>query len=71
MARAAAENLLCGPQDALPYSPVHRFWSEQHGIRIQVAGRPMLGTDTVLLESPDPGGRPITEVRWQNRSGVR
>ena len=60
MARAAAENLLCGPQDALPYSPVHRFWSEQHGIRIQVAGRPMLGTDTVLLESPDPGGRPIT-----------
>jgi NADPH-dependent 2,4-dienoyl-CoA reductase/sulfur reductase-like enzyme len=60
MARAAAENLLCGPQDALPYSPVHRFWSEQHGIRIQVAGRPMLGTDTVLLESPEPGARPIT-----------
>jgi NADPH-dependent 2,4-dienoyl-CoA reductase/sulfur reductase-like enzyme len=50
MSRAAAENLLAGPA----------YWSEQHGVRIQVAGRPMLGTDTVLLESPVAGTRPIT-----------
>ncbi len=60
MSRAAAENLLTGSQGALPFSPVPRFWSEQHGVRIQVAGRPMLGSDTVLLESPVPGTRPIT-----------
>jgi NADPH-dependent 2,4-dienoyl-CoA reductase/sulfur reductase-like enzyme len=60
MSRAAAENLLTGPQGAVPYAPVPRFWSEQHGVRIQVAGRPDLGTDTVLLESPVPGTRPIT-----------
>ncbi|WP_439376922.1 NAD(P)/FAD-dependent oxidoreductase [Amycolatopsis lexingtonensis] len=60
MSRAAAENLLAGPRDARPYTPVPRYWSEQHGVRIQVAGRPSLATDTVLLESPVPGTRPIT-----------
>ncbi|WP_370970865.1 NAD(P)/FAD-dependent oxidoreductase [Amycolatopsis sp. cg9] len=60
MSRAAAENLLTGPQGARPYTPVPRYWSEQHGVRIQVAGRPALGADTVLLESPVPGTRPIT-----------
>jgi NADPH-dependent 2,4-dienoyl-CoA reductase/sulfur reductase-like enzyme len=60
MSRAAAANLLAGPQGSPAYTPVPRYWSEQHGVRIQVAGRPMLGTDTVLLESPAPGTRPIT-----------
>jgi NADPH-dependent 2,4-dienoyl-CoA reductase/sulfur reductase-like enzyme len=60
MSRAAAENLLAGPQGSLAFTPVPRYWSEQHGVRIQVAGQPMLGTDTVLLESPVPGTRPIT-----------
>jgi NADPH-dependent 2,4-dienoyl-CoA reductase/sulfur reductase-like enzyme len=60
MARAAAANLLAGPPGAVPFTPVPRYWSEQHGVRIQVAGRPMAGTDAVLLESPVPGTRPIT-----------
>ncbi|UOX86145.1 NAD(P)/FAD-dependent oxidoreductase [Amycolatopsis sp. FBCC-B4732] len=60
MSRAAAENLLAGPQGSRPYTPVPRYWSEQHGVRIQVAGRPELGADTVLLESPVAGTRPIT-----------
>ncbi|MEV6642436.1 FAD-dependent oxidoreductase [Amycolatopsis sp. NPDC051371] len=60
MSRAAAENLLVGPAGSPAYTPVPRYWSEQHGVRIQVAGRPMLGTDTVLLESPVRGTRPIT-----------
>jgi len=60
MSRAAAQNLLTGPQGAPAYTPVPRYWSEQHGVRIQVAGRPSLATDTVLLESPVPGTRPIT-----------
>ncbi|WP_020643677.1 NAD(P)/FAD-dependent oxidoreductase [Amycolatopsis balhimycina] len=60
MSRAAAQNLLAGPQGSPAYTPVPRYWSEQHGVRIQVAGRPALATDTVLLESPVPGTRPIT-----------
>jgi NADPH-dependent 2,4-dienoyl-CoA reductase/sulfur reductase-like enzyme len=60
MSRTAAENLLAGPSGSPAYTPVPRYWSEQHGVRIQVAGRPMLGSDTVLLESPVPGTRPIT-----------
>ncbi|MGW4064415.1 NAD(P)/FAD-dependent oxidoreductase [Amycolatopsis sp. NPDC004747] len=67
MSRAAAENLLTGPQGALAYTPVPRYWSEQHGVRIQVAGRPALATDTVLLESPVPGTRPITGFVRQGR----
>ena len=60
MSRTAAENLLAGPSGSPAYTPVPRYWSEQHGVRIQVAGRPMLGSDTVLLESPVSGTRPIT-----------
>ncbi|MGW3998647.1 NAD(P)/FAD-dependent oxidoreductase [Amycolatopsis sp. NPDC004772] len=67
MSRAAAENLLAGPQGAPVYTPVPRYWSEQHGVRIQVAGRPSLATDTVLLESPVPGTRPITGFVRQGR----
>ena len=67
MSRAAAQNLLTGPQGSPAYTPVPRYWSEQHGVRIQVAGRPALATDTVLLESPVPGTRPITGFVRQGR----
>jgi NADPH-dependent 2,4-dienoyl-CoA reductase/sulfur reductase-like enzyme len=67
MSRAAAENLLTGPQGSPAYAPVPRYWSEQHGVRIQVAGRPSLASDTVLLESPVPGTRPITGFVHQGR----
>jgi NADPH-dependent 2,4-dienoyl-CoA reductase/sulfur reductase-like enzyme len=67
MGRAAAENLFTGPQGSPAYTPVPRYWSEQHGVRIQVAGRPALATDTVLLESPVPGTRPITGFVRQGR----
>ncbi|HEY2696157.1 MAG TPA: FAD-dependent oxidoreductase [Pseudonocardiaceae bacterium] len=49
MGRAAAASLLAGPVDALPFTPLPRFWSEQFGIRLQVAGMPTLGQDTVVL----------------------
>jgi NADPH-dependent 2,4-dienoyl-CoA reductase/sulfur reductase-like enzyme len=49
MGRAAAENLLIGQQDAPPFAPLPRFWSEQHGVRIQAAGIPALAQDTVPL----------------------
>jgi NADPH-dependent 2,4-dienoyl-CoA reductase/sulfur reductase-like enzyme len=60
MGRAAAENLLAGPQAARPFAPVPRFWSEQHGVRIQAGGIPKLGTDTVALASPVGGEKPVT-----------
>ncbi|MBW4718103.1 FAD-dependent oxidoreductase [Saccharothrix sp. SC076] len=57
MGRAAAESLLAGRASAVPFTPVPRFWSEQHGTRIQAAGVPALGTATVALRS---GGRGVT-----------
>ncbi|WP_158883310.1 NAD(P)/FAD-dependent oxidoreductase [Amycolatopsis anabasis] len=60
MGRAAAESLLAGA-GARPFTPIPRFWSEQHGIRIQAAGMPSLGRDTVeLLAGPSGGNRVVT-----------
>jgi NADPH-dependent 2,4-dienoyl-CoA reductase/sulfur reductase-like enzyme len=40
MGRAAAESLLAGRDAATPFTPLPRFWSEQHGVRLQGAGLP-------------------------------
>jgi NADPH-dependent 2,4-dienoyl-CoA reductase/sulfur reductase-like enzyme len=42
MGRAAAESLLAGRSTAKPFTPVPRFWTEQHGVRVQAAGLPEL-----------------------------
>jgi NADPH-dependent 2,4-dienoyl-CoA reductase/sulfur reductase-like enzyme len=56
MGRHAADALLQGPQDASPFVPVPRFWSHQHGVRIQSVGMPGLGTDMTILDG-DPARR--------------
>ncbi|GGP68127.1 NAD(P)/FAD-dependent oxidoreductase [Saccharothrix coeruleofusca] len=60
MGRAAAENLLAGRASATPFMPVPRFWSEQHGLRIQAAGVPALGPERVALRPRDTSGRSVT-----------
>ncbi|WP_020667083.1 NAD(P)/FAD-dependent oxidoreductase [Amycolatopsis nigrescens] len=47
--RAAAENLLLGRDQALPFTPLPRAWSGQYQVRLQMAGLPSLGDDTVRL----------------------
>lgn len=42
MGRAAGRRLLVGDDEAETYDPVPWFWSDQHDVRIQVAGRPTL-----------------------------
>ncbi|MBB4681535.1 NAD(P)/FAD-dependent oxidoreductase [Crossiella cryophila] len=48
MGRAAADSLLAGA-GARPFTPLPRFWSAQHGVRIQAAGAPALAGDTIAL----------------------
>ncbi|MEC3982899.1 oxidoreductase C-terminal domain-containing protein, partial [Amycolatopsis sp. H20-H5] len=60
MGRAAAESLLAGLTAAKPYTPVPRFWSEQHGVRIQAAGMVNLSSEQVQLPPAAPGGQPTT-----------
>lgn len=50
MGQHAADALLRGPHHASRFAPVPRFWSEQHGTRIQAAGIPALGTDVEIVE---------------------
>jgi len=50
MGQHAADALLRGPDRAARFAPVPRFWSEQHGTRIQAAGIPSLGTDVEIVE---------------------
>jgi NADPH-dependent 2,4-dienoyl-CoA reductase/sulfur reductase-like enzyme len=45
---AAAKNLLAGRADAVSFTPVPYFWSDQYGIRFQVIGSPR-GTDEVAV----------------------
>ena len=67
MGRAAAQSLLEGRKAALPFMPVPRFWSEQHGLRIQAAGNPSLGTERRSLWPDTSGGRSVTA--YSNKAG--
>jgi NADPH-dependent 2,4-dienoyl-CoA reductase/sulfur reductase-like enzyme len=48
-ARAAAENLMVGRRLARPFTPLPRAWSSIYEHRLQMAGMPALGEDTVQL----------------------
>ncbi|WP_377269622.1 FAD-dependent oxidoreductase [Peterkaempfera sp. SMS 1(5)a] len=50
MGQHAADSLLRGPGKAGRFTPVPRFWSEQHGTRIQAAGIPALGERVEVVE---------------------
>jgi NADPH-dependent 2,4-dienoyl-CoA reductase/sulfur reductase-like enzyme len=60
MGRAAAANLLLGRAAAAPFKPVPRFWSDQHGVKIQAAGLPALAQDTVPLAGSVKVGNRVT-----------
>ncbi|WP_330275185.1 FAD-dependent oxidoreductase [Lentzea sp. NBC_00516] len=60
MGRAAAESLLSGRESATPFTPIPRFWSEQHGLRIQAAGMPAAGTERVSLDPVSTSERSLT-----------
>jgi NADPH-dependent 2,4-dienoyl-CoA reductase/sulfur reductase-like enzyme len=60
MGRHAAENLLAGREKATPFMPIPRVWSGQYGMRLQIAGVPSLGTDTVHLSDGAPGTPGVT-----------
>ena len=49
MGQAAATSLLTGPATATPFTPTPRFWSQQHGVKIQSAGMPALGDTTTVI----------------------
>jgi NADPH-dependent 2,4-dienoyl-CoA reductase/sulfur reductase-like enzyme len=55
MGRASAESLLAGRENAQPFSPMPRFWTDQYSYRIQAAGMIKLGKDIVKLGTPDEG----------------
>jgi NADPH-dependent 2,4-dienoyl-CoA reductase/sulfur reductase-like enzyme/ferredoxin len=50
MGQHAADSLLRGPARAARFTPVPRFWSEQHGTRIQAVGIPALGKEVEIVE---------------------
>ena len=47
---AMASPALAGPHAAQPFTPIPRFWSHQHGVRIQSLGMPALGTEMTILD---------------------
>ena len=59
MGQAAADNLLTGQTNAKAFTPVPRFWSEQHGVKIQSVGMPRLGHELRIVE-----GAPARARLW-------
>jgi len=57
MGQHAATALLAGPTAVAPFVPVPRFWSHQHGVRIQSVGLPRLGSQAQILEGSIGSGR--------------
>ena len=49
-ARHAADALLEGIETAQSFTPIPRFWSEQHGTKVQSIGMPRLGTTITITE---------------------
>lgn len=77
-ALAVAGNILGADR---PHRPVPYFWTDQHGVRIQVFGDPAAG-DRLRVTEGDPAtrtfaavaetaGRPVGVVGWNSPRGVR
>ncbi|HET6499478.1 MAG TPA: FAD-dependent oxidoreductase [Amycolatopsis sp.] len=66
--RAAAENLMAGRREARPFTPLPRAWSTIYDARLQMAGLPSLGEDTVRLGDDVTGfvrgGRLVGVCAW-------
>jgi 3-phenylpropionate/trans-cinnamate dioxygenase ferredoxin reductase component len=53
---AAGRNLMDGRTDAVPFTPIPYFWSDQYGIRVQVLGNPRGDDDIAITEgTPEEG----------------
>jgi NADPH-dependent 2,4-dienoyl-CoA reductase/sulfur reductase-like enzyme len=46
----AADSLLVGSENARYFTPIPRFWTEQHNVRIQSVGRPALADACTVTE---------------------
>ncbi|WP_432051671.1 NAD(P)/FAD-dependent oxidoreductase [Streptomyces xiamenensis] len=77
-ALAVADNIL-GADRA--YTPVPYFWTDQHGVRVQIFGDPAAG-DHLRVTEGDPdsgpftavaeaGGRPVGVIGWNSPRGAR
>ncbi|SEG93253.1 4Fe-4S single cluster domain-containing protein [Actinacidiphila yanglinensis] len=69
MGQHAADSLLRGPGRAARFTPVPRFWSEQHGTRIQAVGIPALGTDVEIVEGSLRSGSFVARYTRATRYG--
>lgn len=49
-ADAAIASLLAGDGPSPPYAPVPYFWSDQYGVKIQLAGRPAPGDEPRIVD---------------------
>jgi len=54
---AAARSVLAGRSDAVPFSPVPYFWSDQFGIRFQVLGNPGGKDDVEIVDGSFEEGK--------------
>ncbi|WP_344439342.1 FAD-dependent oxidoreductase [Kitasatospora nipponensis] len=71
MGQHAADSLLRGPAEAEMFTPVPRFWSEQHGTRLQAVGMPALGERMEIVEGSLRSERFIAAYRRDTPQGTQ
>jgi NADPH-dependent 2,4-dienoyl-CoA reductase/sulfur reductase-like enzyme/ferredoxin len=69
MGQHAADSLLRGPSRSTRFTPVPRFWSEQHGTRIQAVGIPALGETVEIVEGSLRSERFVARYTRATRHG--
>ncbi|GAA4989916.1 hypothetical protein GCM10025734_16480 [Kitasatospora paranensis] len=69
MGQHAADSLLRGPARSARFTPVPRFWSEQHGTRIQAVGIPALGEEVEIVEGSLRSERFVARYTRPTRHG--
>lgn len=72
MGRHAADSLLAGRAGAQPFTPVPRFWSEQHGVKIQSVGLPTLpGSELTVVAGSERSRRLVATATGPGPDGHR
>jgi NADPH-dependent 2,4-dienoyl-CoA reductase/sulfur reductase-like enzyme len=65
---ACVAHNLAHPDDLRSYAPIHYLWTDQHGLKFQIVGRPADGVRHQVIGDLE-GGRPRAAVVYADESG--
>lgn len=61
MGKVAAANLLTGPEEAIPYTPVPTFWTDQYDLKMKAVGLLAFADSQRTVEDDESNARMVVE----------